>query len=191
MRPFAAIPVIALVCLVGTASAQKVTRPPKAPAEAHPNAHPNAPPKPPAPGQRKQPDAPSASPQYLDRLLRLTPEQRNKALSSLPPPRRAQILAKLEDYQKLSPQQRQRELDLLQRLQQLPPQKRAQVRNSLRQFQTVPHPRHRQIQQQINQMAGLTDADRSALMNSEEFRSKYTPTEQRIIEDLSFLEAKR
>jgi phage-related protein len=188
MRLSAAIPVIALVCLSSPAGAQKVTRPPKAPAEAHPNV--SAKPLPPS-ASKKSPEAPSASPQYLDRLLKLTPEQRNKALGSLPPQRRALILSKLEDYQKLPPELRQRELDRLQRLQQLPPQKRAQVRNSLRQFQAVPQPRHRQMQQQINQLAALPEPDRRALMNSEEFRSKYTPAEQQIIEDVSLLEAKR
>jgi phage-related protein len=183
MKLFAAIPVIAVVCLVGAASAQKVTRPPKAPAATHPVV--------PAQEPKKQPDGPTASPQYLDKLLKLSPEQRNKALSSLPPQRRAQILAKLDNYQKVPPQQRARELDLLQRLQMLPPPKRAQVRNALRQFQAVPQPRRQQIQKQAKQLAGLPDGDRRSLMNSEEFRSKYTPAEQQMIEDLSLVEAKR
>lgn len=194
MKLIAAIPVFATVCLVGTTHAQKMTRPLKAPAVTYPQTDTSAPaPKKQAPAPKKQdpPDNVPASPQYLEKLLKLTPEQRNKALSSLPPPRRAQVLAKLDNYQKIPPQQRAKELDRLQRLQMLPPQKRAEVRNALKQFQAVPQPRHQQIQKQINQMSALSDSDRRALMNSEEFRSKYTPAEQQIIGDISLIEAKR
>lgn len=186
MKLIAAIPVLAAVCLVSAANAQKVTRPQKTPAAPHSQQ------SAPLVTQTHPPnsDNPSASPQYLERLLKLTPEQRNKALSSLPPPRRAQILAKLDNYQKIPPQQRAMELVLLQRLQKLPPQKRGEVRASLKKFQAVPQPRHRQIQAQINQMKNLSDADRRALMNSEEFRSKYTPAEQQIIGDVALVESR-
>lgn len=190
MNLIAAIPVIVAVCLVSASDAQKVTRPQKAPAAAH--TQPVVPsPVPPVVAPPKKKFSESASPEYLEKLLRLTPEQRNRALSSLPAPRRTQILEKLDNYQKIPPQQRARELDRYQRLQKLPPQKRAEVRAALLKFKDVPDPRHKQIQKQINQMSTLTDSDRLALMNSEEFRSKYTPAEQQMIGNISLIEARR
>ncbi len=189
MKLIAAIPVFAAVCLVNPADAQKVTRPAAKPSTP-PRAQQSAPP-PSKNRPQEPPEGGPASPQNLEKLLKLTPEQRNKALSSLPPARREQVLAKLKNYQKIPPQQRARELERFQRLQMLPPQKRAEVRASLKNFQTVPQPRHRQIQAQINQMSGLSDSDRRALMNSEEFRSKYTPSEQQMIGDISLVESKR
>ena len=69
-------------------------------------------------------------------------------------------------------------------MQSLPPQKQQQVRASVQKLTALPQPRHRMVQRQINQMKVLSDADRRALMNSEEFRSKFTPSEQQIIEDI-------
>ncbi len=190
MNLIAAIPVMLTVCLVSASGAQKVTRSQKAPVAAHTQPVVPAPvPVVVPPPQKKVSE--SASPEYLERLLKLTPEQRNKALSSLPSPRRTQILAKLDNYQKIPPKQRAKLLDQYQRMQKLPPQKRAEVRAALQKFKDMPDPRHKQIQTQINQMSNLSDADRSALMNSEEFRSKYTPAEQQMIGNISLLEAKR
>jgi len=183
MKLLVAIPVFAAVCLVSAADAQKVTRPPKAPAATRAQQS--------APQSQNKAHEPAeggpASPQNLERLLKLTPEQRNKALSSLPPARRAQILAKLENYQKIPPQQRAKNLDQLKRLQTLPPQKQQQVRAALRNFANLPQPRHHLVKVQLDQMNGLSPSDRRALMNSEEFRSKFTPGEQQMIEDMSLV----
>jgi len=182
MKRIAAIPVFAVVCLVSTASAQKVTKPPKVAAAPAPHAPTiGSPPK-----QVEPPEAP-ASPQYLDKLLKLTPEQRKKALSALPPARRANIERKLNDYQKLSPEQRAKDLDRFQRMHNLPPQKMAQVRASLKRYTELPPDRHRLVYNQIEKMKPLSAPDRRALMNSEEFRNKFTPSEQQMLEDISLV----
>jgi len=124
------------------------------------------------------------SAENLSRLLKLSPEQRNKALSSLPPVRRAQIEKRLNDYQQMPEPQRARALERLRRMQSLPPQKQQQVRASSKMFLELPEPRHKLVQRQIGQLRPLSDADRRALMNSDEFRSKFTPSEQQMIEDI-------
>jgi hypothetical protein len=212
MKLIAAIPVFAAVCLVSVADAQHVTRPatnslaarPQPPEPLPPEKQEKKPAQPPEKAKAKAPDKDNgkamartkaanstegspASPQNLEKLLRLTPNERTKALSSLPPARREQILAKLDEYQKIPPQQRARNLDRLQRLQTLPPQKQAQVRASIKKFATLPPPRHQLMQKELNQMRNLSDSDRRALMNSEEFRSKFTPSEQQMIEDISLI----
>ena len=210
MKLIAAIPVFAAVCLVSGADAQHVTRPATTsiavrPQLAEPQPQKQGPQKqekkaaqPPEKAKAKPQETPKtkpansneggpASPQNLEKLLKLTPNERTKALSSLPPARREQILAKLNDYQKIPPQRRARNLERLQRLQPLPPHKQAQVRASINRFATLPPPRHQFMQKQLNQMQGLSDSDRRALMNSEEFRSKFTPSEQQMIEDISLI----
>jgi hypothetical protein len=188
MKLTAAIPVLAAACLVSAADAQHVNRPPTRPAAQRPQ-RPDRPQKQ-EKAQAQEKDAIEggpASPKNLEKLAKLSPAERNKALSSLPPGRRAQIEQKLNQYQKMPPQQRAKVLDQFQRLQTLPPQKQAQVRASLRSFATLPEPRHQLIQKQISQMKGLSDSDRRSLMNSEEFRSKFTPAEQQMIEDISLV----
>ena len=191
MKLLAASPLFIAVCLVSAADAQHATKPAAHPAAVLPPRPEPAPQKPEKKQekatQKNSPYAGPASPQNLDRLIKLSPTERNKALSSLPPGRRAQIEAKLIEYQKIPPQQRARNLERLQRLRTLPPQKQAQVRASISRFATLPAPRHQVVQKQLNQMIGLSDSDRRALMNSEEFRSKFTPSEQQMIEDISLV----
>jgi hypothetical protein len=202
MKLIAAIPVIVAVCLVSISDAQHLTKPAATSLAARPQPPEPPPPqkqekkqvqpkaKPPEKAKNQAPNSTEggpASPQSLEKLLKLTPIERTKALGSLPPARREQILAKLNEYQKIPPQQRARNLDRLQRLQTLPPQKQAQVRASIKKFATLPPTRHQLMQKELNQMTGLSDSDRRALMNSEEFRSKFTPSEQQMIEDISLI----
>jgi hypothetical protein len=121
------------------------------------------------------------------KLLKLSPEQRNKALSALPPGRRAMIEKRLNDYQQMPEPQLARALEHLRRMQSLPPQKQNQVRASTKKFVELPQPRHGLVQKQLNQLRPLADDDRRALMNSEEFRSKFTPAEQQMIEDIALV----
>jgi len=127
------------------------------------------------------------SAENLSKLLKLSPEQRNKALSALPPDRRAMIEKRLDDYQQMPEPQRARALERLRRMQSLPQQKQNQVRASTKKFVELPQPRHGLVQKQLNQLRPLADDDRRALMNSEEFRSKFTPAEQQMIEDIALV----
>ena len=127
------------------------------------------------------------SAEHLAKLLTLSPDQRKKALGSLPPDRRTQIEKRLNDYQNMPEPERAKALDRLRRMQSLPPQKQVQVRASVRHLTELAPPRHALVQRQINQLKPLSDDDRSALVNSEEFRSKFTPAEQQIIADIALV----
>jgi phage-related protein len=140
----------------------------------------------PSPAARSNPEVIQAgTPDTLERLTKLSPEQRNKALAGLPPARRAKIEQQLSDYQKMKPEERAKVLDRYNRMQALPPQKRAQVRASLQQFANLPQPRKAVVRRQLNQMKGLSDSDRRTMMNSEEFRSKFTASEQQMMADIA------
>ena len=184
MKLTSAIPVFAAFCLAYDVSGQHVNRPPAKP----PAARPQRPERPPekekmAANQENNP----GSVENLRKLLKMTPDQRNKALGALKPARRTQIEQRLNDYQKMPPEQLARALDRLNRMQSLSPQKQQQVRQATAQFNALPQPRHALVNRQLNQMRPLADADRRAVMNSEEFRSKFTPAEQQMIEDLSLV----
>ena len=144
-----------------------------------------------APPQQKpaqaRPQGAPGSPEHLERLLKLSPEQRKKALDALPPARRAQIEQKLNDYKKLTPEQRAKALDRYKKMQRLAPAKQQQVRASLQKFAELPPARKALVDRQMNLMKNLPDSDRRALMNSEEFRNKFTPSEQQMIEDISLV----
>ncbi len=181
------IPVIAVICLAGQAAGQHVTKPAPKPPAVRPQRT-EWPPQnePPAarPGAAAARDVGPGSVENLIKLLKLSPEQRNKALSSLPPARRAQMEKRLNDLQKMPAPERARSLEHLRRMQSLPPHKQQQVRASVQKLTTLPEPRRKLVNRQINQLRSLSDADRRAMMNTEEFRSKFTPSEQQMIEDI-------
>jgi hypothetical protein len=184
MKLTAAIPVLVAACLAGDALAQHANRPAaKPPASTRPLRPEHPPQKSEPTGEPRGERGPGAA-ENLAKLLQLSPEQRNKALSSLPPARRTQIEKRLNDYQQMPEPQRARALDRLRRMQSLPPQKQQHVRASVQKLTALPEPRHKLVQRQINQLRPLSDADRLAMMNTEEFRSKYTPAEQQMIEDI-------
>jgi hypothetical protein len=183
MRLTVTIPILTAVCLAADVDAQHVTRPPAKPPATRPQRPDHPPQKADAKVEGNVETGPGSS-DNLARLLKMSPEQRNKALSGLPPARRNMIEKRLNDYQKMPEQERARALDRLRRMQSLPPQKQQQVRASIQKLTTLPDPRHGLVQKQINHLRPLSDADRRAMMNSEEFRSKFTPAEQQMIEDI-------
>jgi hypothetical protein len=63
----------------------------------------------------------------VQRLLNMTPEEREKALAQLPPERRAQIEQRLN------------------RLAQLPPEQRAELQQRYQEFQSLPKDRQRRL----------------------------------------------
>ena len=121
----------------------------------------------------------------IEKLQQMTPEQREKWLSNLPPERRQRIERALQNVAKMPPATQNRVMNQLERLNSLPPQKQGQVRRSLQQFNTMPVERKAVINQELERMRSMPDDERRAHMNSEEFRNRYSPTEQQMMSNLT------
>jgi len=121
---------------------------------------------PPAFGQAKGAPRPPALPgPALQRLAQMTPQQRQKALSRLPPERRARIEEELDRLEKLPPDQRARLLQRYDEFQGLPRDRQAAVRSELQALRKLPTPQLR---------------DR---LNSPEFKQQFSPEEQRLLRE--------
>ena len=147
------------------------------------------PPRPKARQQNAQPK-PDNHPgeELFTRLERMTPEEREKALSQLPPARRAQIEKRIQNFQKLPPAVQERRLDRLQRLESLPPREQVQVRRSVNQLQNLPDDRRRAINQELRRMSVMPEDERQPYMNTEDFRNRFSPSEQQIVSDVAKIE---
>jgi hypothetical protein len=174
---FAAVP-IGVGLLVTSAFGADEKKPPKPPA-----AKAAAPrPAPQAKGKQRPQEDPR---RQLDRIMNMKPEQRQKWLESLPPQRRQNIERRLGEYQKIPTPERKLLGTQLEMLQSLPPQRQAQVKRSMRQFEAIPEERRQQMTQELRRMSTMSDEDRRAYMNTEEFRNRYSPTEQQIMGNIS------
>jgi hypothetical protein len=91
------------------------------------------------------------SPQF-QRFQQMSPEERERALSKLPPDRRARIEQQLRRYESLTPAQKDFVNRRLEMLRSLPPQRQAAVR------------------QELQRLRGLHPAQRKSALNSEEER---------------------
>ncbi|HWF11553.1 MAG TPA: DUF3106 domain-containing protein [Bryobacteraceae bacterium] len=125
--------------------------------------------------------------QMLLGLQNMTPEEREQALSRLPPARRSQIEKRIQNFEALPPAAQERRLNRLERLNSLPPRRQNQVRRSMRDLNALPGDRRKAVNQELQRMSSLPDADRQAHMNTDDFRSRFSPSEQEMIGNLDEL----
>ncbi len=103
--------------------------------------------------------------EQLEKLLNMSPEERQKALSKLPPQQRKQLQTRLDNLDRMTPAQRQQNLERARQLEALPPARRQAVRN------------------QIQSMNKLSFADQRDILNSPEFAKNFSPEEQQILRE--------
>ena len=140
-----------------TVSAQEKKPPARPPAKV-----PNAPK--PKSAAKQQPKLPQSIPtKQIEQLQKMTPEEREKALSNLPADRRQQVEKQLDRLNQLTPQQRQQLDQRYERLQSLPPARQRAVRQELQNLRSMPLP------------------ERRARLSSDEFNQQFSPEEQTLI----------
>ena len=122
---------------------------------------------------------------HLDRLQRMSPEQRRRALNALPPERRQIFEQRLEAYARMNPEQRQRLARELENFRQLPPERQSALRDTRRKLAGMPIQRRRQIARELRNLREMDDEQRRTRMESSEFKERFTEEERRMIGDLS------
>ena len=139
-----------------------------------------APKAPKAPQKLNDPGASMAQ-----RLMQMTPEQRERALEKLPPERQAQIRQRLDRLDNLPPQQRQRMIQQYQQLSSLPPEKQVQVRRQIQAFNQLPPDRKAEVGPELQRLRRMSESDRQTRLASEDFKNRFSPAEQRMLADVS------
>ena len=118
-------------------------------------------------------------------LMRMSPEQRERALEKLPPQRQAQIRERLQEFDNLPKAEQQRRLQLSEHFANLPPEKQDLVRRQIQAFNQLPDDRRREVGAAFQRLRRLPEADRQARMASRQFQARFSPTEQQMLADLS------
>jgi hypothetical protein len=130
---------------------------------------------------------------FIERLLRLPPEERkrvmreNPRLQRLPPAQRRRIENRIQRLSQLPPRQRQQALERLRLFDQLPPQRQAQARTVYGRWQQIPGPRRAEL---LEEFDGIRDAEpkaRQERFDSEGFQKRYSEQERGILKDLADL----
>jgi hypothetical protein len=73
----------------------------------------------------------------------------------------------------------------LEKFEQLPPEQRAEVGGLIKEAQQFPAPRRAMVQAALQRLQTLPDADRDRFLTSSQFKSRFSPEEQRVITRLA------
>jgi hypothetical protein len=144
-------------------------------------------PNPPPPAAKNPKAAPKlGNPgNVAQRLLQMSPEERERVLAQFPPERQAQIRQRLQRLDSLPKQQQDRVIERYQTFSTLPPEKQALVRRQIQAFNALPDDRRQMVGAAFQRLRRLPEAERQARMASPAFKSRFSPQEQQILADLS------
>ncbi len=146
----------------------------------------------PHPPPVRRPAAPKPAPKVnnpgasvAQRLMQMTPEERERALEKLPLAQQAQIRDRLARIDSLPPAQRQRMIQQYQTFSNLPPEKQRLVTRQIQAINHLPEDRGPAVRAELQKLRGMPESERQARLVSEEFKNKFTPAEQEILSDIS------
>jgi len=119
------------------------------------------------------------------RLYQATPEQRERVIEKLPPARQEQARRQLQWFDSLSKEQQARVLQSAARLAGLPPERQREIAQSRLLFLQLPQDRRLAIRGVLNRLQNMTPAQRNQVLNGNPFKTRFSPEEQKIIQDFS------
>jgi hypothetical protein len=110
--------------------------------------------------------APLPAPQ-LQRLMNMTPEQRERALSRLSPEQRQQVEQRLNQFQR--------------QFNRLPAEQQEALQQRYEAFSKLPQERRTAIRQELQQLRSMTPAQRAERLNSDDAKQNFSPEELSIL----------
>ena len=125
----------------------------------------------------------------VQRLLRMTPEERERVIEKLPPARQAAVRERLQKFlqrfDSLPKAEQERQLRLGDIFASLSPEKQELVRRQIQAFNQLPDDRRRIVGPAFQRLRRMPEEERQARLASPGFRRRFTPAEQQMLADLS------
>ncbi len=121
----------------------------------------------------------------MEALERMTPEEQERFLNSLPAQRRAEAQRILAKWREMSPQERARARQTLGAFQQLAPERQRRIRALYLQFNALPVERQPMLRAELRRLRLMDRTNSQIRLHSKAFRDRYTPAEQQLLADLS------
>jgi Protein of unknown function (DUF3106) len=120
----------------------------------------------------------------VQRFLRLTPREREIAIDKMPVAAQDSIRRRLAAFDSLPAEERDRQLKLYAAISTLPKDKQDLVNQRIGEFQQLGPERKLGIRRAYQLLSGKTEPVRQAIIDSPQFKERFTPMEQRIVIDL-------
>lgn len=129
----------------------------------------------------------AASRNRFDAIERMTPEQQERFLNSLPPDRRAQARRRLEAWKSMSSDERERVRQEYSQFRVLPAERQQRIRELFAEFTKLPPRRRVMMRREVAMLRQLDPDERAARINAEEFRNRFSADEHHLLTELSEL----
>lgn len=139
----------------------------------------------PRPGKQANPGAKAGGPRQVEEFMRMSPEEREREISKLPPARQARLRERLQEYDRMTPAQKERLQRQWERLSQLSPERQQEVRQSVRDFTELPQERRQAMRRELARVQRLSPDERKDYFKSPEFTSQFSPEEQKIMKNMN------
>ncbi len=130
---------------------------------------------------------------WLRRYKDLPPQQQRRALENdpqfrkLPPQQQTRLLQRLQHFSSLPPQQQERVLSRMETWEHLTADQKQRARQLFQQFKQLPSDRRQALNRAIRQMRALPPDQRDQLINSEQYRNKFSLQERVILSGAAHL----
>jgi hypothetical protein len=134
---------------------------------------------------KRRPGPPPPNALMIERLNRMTPEEREQALKRLPPERRERVERRLENFNALPPNVKERLREQYLEFQKLPPERQNAIRRSFRRLNELDDDRKPVVRREVIRLRRLTPEERTSAMDSEQFRSRFNESERQLLFDLA------
>ncbi len=129
--------------------------------------------------------APRARVNQMEKFSSMTPQERRRAIERLPPERQKQIERNVERYNSLSGDEKERLRHRFERFQNLSPEDQRRTRQLSREVNDMPEDRRQQVRRETARLRRMKEDKRKQRLASDQFKSQYSPEEQRVIEGLA------
>ena len=121
----------------------------------------------------------------IQQLMRMTPEERERALEKFPPARQAAIRERLQKFDSLPKPEQERRLQLGEIFAGLPPEKQDLVRRQIQAVNQLPDDRRRMVLNWFQRLRRMPAEQRQQILESRQFRNRFSLAEQQMVGDLS------
>ena len=135
-----------------------------------------------AKGNPKQPGAKVPNPAHqFERLLAMTPDERERVIEKLPPQQQERLRARLDQFDHLPPAQKAWRLELANRYFALPPERQQAYTEQVQSFNKLEPRRRRVIGEELRSLWTMPDTERQARLNNDAYKSRFSPDELKIL----------
>ncbi len=131
--------------------------------------------------------------EWLRKYKDVPPQQQEKALENDPefrhlsPERQQKLRDRLQRFNNLPPQQQQRVLSRMETWEHLTPEQKQQARQVAAQLHSLPEARRAMLRNAINELREVPPGQREQMIDSDRFKSQFTPEELGILHSVDQL----